>query len=212
MRAWQFSSTIDQERVDALLRAPAFDEIVEMLAGEMEVVCCHRPNCDDMQGFSRVVFNVHLPCTTFDLFFNSEHGYRGLYFLSPQAGLVANENVIRRLTPRLVRWAEQHEPSLDPAFAAESLASPSAKVWVTEFGSHQCQQCHGEWGNPTDETPEILNGRWEVADSPNARRGCKAPYFSKLRVLGAFLNERCDELVPTRKRHRARDICAWGWS
>lgn len=212
MSAWQFSTTIGQERVDALLRAPAFDEIVERLAREMEVVCCHRPKCDDLLGFSRVVFNLRIRRATFDLFFNSEHGYRGSYFLSPHAGLAANKTVIRLLTPLLLQWAGQHEPTLDQAFAVESLASPSAKVWLAEFESHLCQQCVGEWGNPTDETPEILNGRWELADSPNARRGRKAPFLSKLRVLGAFLNERHNEFVPARKRHRACEINAWGWS
>jgi len=212
MNVWQFSSEISQERVLALLHAPAFNEIVEMLACEMEVLCCHRRRCDDMLGFSRVVFNLRVSQETFDLFFNSERCYRGSYFLSPHAGLAANEAVIKRLTPLLLRWAGEHKPTLDQAFAAESLASLSAKVWLTEYESHHCAHCVGEWGNPINEAPEILNGRRELADTPNACRGRKAPFLSKLRVFGAFMNERNDEFVPARKRHRASDVSVGGWS
>lgn len=85
-------------------------------------------------------------------------------------------------------------------------------MWLTEYGSHLCTQCIGEWGNPTGHTAEILNGRWELADTPNAHRGREAPFLSKIRVFGAFLNERNHEVVPARKRHRAFDINAEGWS
>jgi len=183
-----------------------------MLSREMEVLCCHRPDCDDMAGFSRVIFNLRAPSQTLDLFFNSEHGYRGSYFVSPHAGLAANDAIIKRLKPLLLAWAAQHQLALDQTFAGESLTSSSAKVWITESGSQLCQQCIGEWSNPTDEEPDILNGRWEVTDTPNAHRGRKAPHVSKLRVFGAFLNDRHDEFVPARKRHRAFHINEGGWS
>ncbi|MEW9580594.1 hypothetical protein [Paraburkholderia sp. DGU8] len=212
MTAWVFDPAIGKERSSALLKAPSFGEIVEAVAREMEILCVHRQACDDLGGFSRVVFNLRIPRATFDLFFNSEHGYRGAYFLSPHSGLAANEAVIRRITPLFLTWAEQNLPTLDRKFAEESLVSLSAKVWLTEYENHLCTKCEGEWGNPTDATLEIQNGRWEVADSPNGHRGRKAPFLSKLRVFGAFLNERYDEFVPGRKRHRARDLNECGWS
>lgn len=212
MTTWQFSSAIDKERVTVLLQAPALNEIIEMLLCQIDVLCCHRQNCDDVPGFSRAVFNLRTSQRTFDLFFNSEHGYRGSYYLSPHEGLAANKTIIKQLSPLLLSWAEQHEPMFDQVFTAESLSSLSAKMWLTEYGSHLCAQCVSEWGNPTDNTAEILNDRWELADTPNARRGRKAPFLSKIRVSGAFLNERNDEIVPARKRHRATDINAGGWS
>jgi hypothetical protein len=212
MTAWNFSSLVHEERANALRRGEAFSAVVEAIARDMEVVCCHRRDCDDMAGFSRVVFNLRVPPPTFDVFFNSEHGYRGAYFESPHTGLAANEACIRHLTPLLLAWAKQYEPSLDQVFAQESLRSPTAKVWLTEFESHLCAKCVGEWGNPDDELPEILNGRWEVANSSNGRRGRKAPALSKLRVFGAFLSERYDEFTPTRKRFRAQQLNACGWS
>jgi hypothetical protein len=212
MSAWHFSSIVGDKRIDALLRESAFTEVVGIVVRDMEVLCCHIQSCDDMAGFSRVIFNLRVPTSTFDLFFNSESGYRGAYFESPDAGLAANEACIRRLTPLLLAWAEQNEPSLDGRFAQQSLASPAAKVWLTEFESHLCTKCVGEWGNPKDEVPEILNGRWELVHSPNDWRGRKAPVLSKLRVFGAFLNEHYDEFTPARKRHRAQELNAYGWS
>jgi hypothetical protein len=212
MSAWHFGPTVDEKRTAALLLENTFTEVVEIVVRDMEVLCCHSQDCDDMAGFSRVIFNLHVPPATFDLFFNSESGYRGAYFESPYIGLAANEACLRRLTPLLLAWAEQHEPSLDRKFAQQSLASPTAKVWLTEFESHLCTKCVGEWGNPKDEVPEILNGRWELVHSPSDWRGRKAPELSKLRVFGAFLNEHHDEFTPARKRHRAQELNAYGWS
>ncbi len=212
MAAWHFSSALSSERREALARAPAFANILRLVASQMEILCCHRPPCDDMAGFSRVVFNVALPQSAFDLFFNSEHGYRGAYFQSPHSGLAANEACVRHLAPALLSWAQTHEPSVDPVFAKESLYSPTAKIWLTEFESHLCAKCTGQWENPHNDQPEIINGRWERTNSPAGNRGRKAPYLTKLRVVGAFLNERHDEFTPARKRFRAQDLHANGWS
>jgi hypothetical protein len=212
MADWHFSSALSNERREALVRAPALADILRLVASQMEVLCCHRAACDGMAGFSRVVFNVAVPQSAFDLFFNSEHGYRGAYFQSPHSGLAANETCVRHLTPALLAWARAHEPSLDLVFVEESLHSPTAKIWLTEFESHLCAKCAGEWGNPVDDQPEIINGRWERANSPAGKRGRKAPYLTKLRVFGAFLNERHDEFTPSRKRDRARELYDNGWS
>jgi len=212
MSAWHFISTVGDKRIDALLRESAFTEVVGIVIRDMEVLCGHTQSCNDMAGFSRVIFNLRIPTSTFDLFFNSESDYRGAYFKSPDAGLAANEACIRRLTPLLLAWAEQNELSLDRKFAQQSLASPTAKVWLTEFESHLCAKCVGEWGSPRDEVPEIFNGRWEHVRSPSNWRGSKAPFLSKLRVFGAFLNERYAEFTPTRKRLRAQELYEYGWS
>jgi hypothetical protein len=212
MSAWHFSSTVGDKRIDALLRESTFTEVVGIVVRDMEVLCCHRKSCDDMAGFSRVIFNLRVPTSTFDLFFNSESGYRGAYFKSPSTGSAANEACIRSLLPLLLAWAEQHEPSFDLTFAQQSLVSPTAKVWLTEVESHLCTKCVGEWSNPRDEMPEIFNGRWELVRSPRDWRGRKAPFLSKLRVFGAFLNERYDAFTPTRKRLRAQELYEHGWS
>ena len=172
----------------------------------MEVLCCHRQECDDDTQFSRVVFCVRVSPSQFDLFFNSPNGYRGAYYRSPYVGLEANDAFIRRVSPALLDWAASHCAELDRGFAQESLRSPSAKVWLTEYESHLCDRCTGEWSNLKDDNVEILNGRWE---NENFER---TPWTEGSMPLGAFLNARDDEFIPARKRHRAMHIDKCGWS
>ena len=102
-------------------------------------------------------------------------------------------------------------------FIQESLLSPSSKVWLAEKGKEidkKCSGCKGEWSAVAGRraTAEILNGRWERADVQKAEWGQKAPYLTKLRIMGAFLNDRHDEFIPFDKRFRAREIHKLGWS
>jgi hypothetical protein len=211
MSTWKFQSICD-ERIQELVKPTTIDVILERVTADMEVLCFHRQPCDDNRHFSRVVWCLRVfPCL-FDSFFNSQYGYRGAYYRSPYAGLDVNHLFIGRLSQALLDWAESHCAELDRAFAAESLGSPSAKVWLAEHGPVSCKHCTGEWGSPQDDKAEILNGRWEHEDCPNARSGRKAPRGSKLKIFGAFLDDRHNEFVPERKRHRAVHIHRWGWS
>ena len=212
MSTWAFAASLGEERIQALLAPTTFELIADRIAQETEVLCCHRGHCDDDTAFSRVVYCVRVCPSLFDLFFNSPHGYRGAYYRSPHVGLAANDALILRLSHVMLQWTGSHCKELDLGFAKESLASPSAKVWLAEYESHLCDRCTGEWGNPQDDMPEILNGRWENENCANGRSGRKAPRNSKLKVFGAFLNSRHDEFIPGRKRHRANHIHQWGWS
>ena len=99
-----------------------------------------------------------------------------------------------------------------PNLISESLSSPSAKVWLAEVGLHLCDHCCGEWSRPHDETPEIFNGVWDLASGLEAAWGRKAPYFTKLKLIGAFLNDGRDEFVPSHKRFRADLLHRRGWA
>ena len=174
----------------------------------MHVLCRHVQPCDDLVGFKRAVYCISVPEPTFDAFFNSEHGYRGAYFRSPYEGLRDNDYLIGALQPKLVEWARGRNHS-DLEFDAESLSTHSAKVWLAETGNKLCDECEGEWTHPQDIVAEIRNGRWESATDV---RGRKAPLLSKIKIFGAFLNERHDEFISWRKRHRAWEIHESGWS
>jgi len=187
MPTWNFAESVPEERLRALAASPKFDSIIAQIERELKILCCHFQKCDDKQEFKRVVFCASVSRELFDLFFNSQDGYRGSYYHSPGRGVDVNSRLIRSITP-------------------------AAKVWLAETGLHLCDECTGEWSPSTDGAAEILNGRWELADSPNARWGRKAPLLTKIRILGAFINERRDEFIPARKRHRARDIHESGWS
>jgi hypothetical protein len=212
MSVWRFAGEIGEERIGALSVAPTFDVIVSGIEREMTVLCYHPQQCCDNRDFSRVIYCIRVPGTLFDLFFNSENGYRGSYFDSPYVGLEANAMFIQSLEARLLEWTRANRGVEGISFARESLRTPSAKAWLAERSLDLCDLCAGEWGAPHDDAPGILNGRWEVSDQPAAKSGRKAPYLTKLKIFGAFLNDRHDEFIAARKRHRAQDVHRFGWS
>src|SRR4051812_10490354 len=104
MAVWTFSA-LPEDRVAALREPPTRDAIFDRVADEIKVLCCHPDPCGNNSEFSRVVFCVGISRPTFDLFFNSEGGYRGAYYLSPYNGLEANRSLIDRIRPGLIGWS-----------------------------------------------------------------------------------------------------------
>ena len=212
MQPWRYSQSIGTTRINNLASPRSLPEILDDILRDAEVLCVHRRDCDDIAGFSRVMATVRVPRDVFDSFFNSQHGYRGAYAASPYAGLEANDQILDRLTPFVLGHSVFGASKIDPLFAKESLSSPSAKVWLAEVGLHLCSLCEGEWAKPVDSTPDVLNGVWEPSSCVEAAWGCKAPYLTKLKVIGAFLSARYDEYVPFHKRRRAELIHWRGWA
>jgi hypothetical protein len=208
---WDFSASLGNERLKQLSAPPSFAAIVEEIKTGLEVVCCHLDPCTDMTGFERIIYCIKVQPRLFDLFFNSRTGYRASYYRSPYDGLEANDHLIHSLVRRLLA-SDQTNATKGTEFIKESLTSPSAKVWLAEAEQGLCPRCDGEWIEPKDDSAEIQNDRWEVGDCSNARRGRKAPFLTNLRIIGAFVNARYDEFVPSRKRRRAEDIHERGWA
>jgi hypothetical protein len=154
----------------------------------------------------------------FDVLFNSQFGYRAAYFRSPGLGLDVNVHLMQSVASRLTEDPLSESCDLQTDLLHESLVTPSAKVWLTEYGKEieqKCEGCKGEWGASSagsGQVAEILNGRWESASSQKAEWGRKAPYLKKLRFMGAFINDRHAEYVPHYKRFRAYDISSFGWA
>lgn len=212
MSSWRYAKSVEKERSQALLAAPSFSDLSDQVAKKMKILCGHCDPCQINADFHRVVFCIKISPELFDLFFNSPNGYRGAYFESPYRGLEANAEFIGRLEADLLDWAGKRDLNIDTDFATESLRTPSAKVWLAECGNQLCGECKGEFNSPQDDHPEICNGLWEGASGPNGGWGRKAPKLTRLRIFGAFLNERHDEFIDERKRHRAKEIHECGWS
>jgi len=216
---WKFDASLGENRVTALLTPPTFDSLIAQIEKEMRILCCHPQDSTDKRGFRRSVYCVYVGEPLFDWFFNSQNGYRAAYFHSLDRGLEANAQFIQSMMPRLLKWGDGNSHGFDRGFACESLTRPSAKVWLAESGPHidNCEGCTGEWRPPNDDKAEILNGRWEDpkledAKCPYAKYGRKAPYLTKLRIFGAFLDGDLEEWTPPRKLCRAQEIHDWGWS
>lgn len=218
VQPWSYALSVEEAvRVPALSADLTFEELTSKIVNELDVLCCHRSELAS-SGFRRPVYTLDIGRPLFDLFFNSSSGYRAAYFRSPGAGLDANVHFLTAIMERLVTAPQSDTSALAAEFIRESLRTPSAKAWLAEQGKEvdlKCPYCKGEWsagscGPP--ELAEICNGRWETASGQNAEWGRKAPYLAKLRVIGAFLNDRYEELVPHDKRFRAYDIHHYGWS
>jgi hypothetical protein len=210
MKKWNFSPIADVTRRSRLAGAPDFEDIAHAIAGSMQILCTHSDPCDERAGFMRLVCCVCLEQDLFDIFFNAESGYRGIYFLSPEHGLRANSQLLALVAPALA--SHTVHLGLPQVQAERSLRASSPKCWLAEVGKRFCPACEGEWTPPQDDTPEFLNGRWEHGTDAKAMWGRKAPLLTKLRILGAFVNESGSEYVTTQKRKRAEHIHQFGWS
>ncbi|MEW6052454.1 MAG: hypothetical protein AB1552_01520 [Nitrospirota bacterium] len=215
---WTLKLQMDaQERLPKLKDSISFEDIAITIAKNLAVLCCHT-NRIEGTDFQRPVYTVEIGRTLFDQFFNSATGYRAQYFRSPWAGLQANALFMKTILPPILESAPSTASVLSVDFIRESLSTLSAKAWLTEHGKEidlECPSCKGEWSSGLSghsQIAEIINGRWEIASGQKAEWGRKAPYLTKLRIMGAFLDSRYNEFVPFDKRFRANDIYQFGYS
>lgn len=186
----------------------------------MEVLCFHpdylQENSEDNYQYDRPVYCIEVGNELFDWFFNSKNGYRAAYFRSPSDGLKANQQFIESLIPELLA-SDKTTPIFDKKFIKKSLKSPSAKAWLVEdkaFRNREGKPCIlcTEWTLPQISTPEIKNNRWEIETDQNVIWGSNAPDLTKIKIMGAFLNESYKEHVPPLKKVRAEQIHDKGWT
>ena len=211
---WKYSPVLNRYRIENLISAPDFEEIVRQIESEMQIVCAVKePLKQHPFGGHRVAYSLQVNPSTFDLFFNSENGYRAWYFRSPKEGLEKNSYFIRALTPKLLESNVQGEISRKNMI--KSLEFSSAKAWFAETGNRLCDRCPGQY-YAHDDFAEILNGRWEKSDTlnyPKSRTGRKAPFLNRIRIYGGFIRlDTGREFVPPDKVGRALDIFNFGSS
>ena len=126
MTDWKYKGVCDNARLRALETSAPFEDIARRLERDMEIVCCHTRDCCDKPGYKRTIYCVEVALQLFDVIFNSQSGYRGAYFQSPERGLSANGLVLSTVTPRLVAWTRDRCIHQGPAFAEKSLSAASA--------------------------------------------------------------------------------------
>ena len=212
---WRFVlNTTANERTPILDTPRTFAEVSNLVASQLRVLCCHRSQVSGTE-FRRPVYTVEVARWLFDVLFNSQYGYRAAYFRSPGLGLDANAHLMRTVAPVLIADLHSADCGLPTDMMKESLATPSAKVWLAEHGKEierKCAGCKGEWSIGSSDGSEIRNGRWEITAGQRAEWGRQAPYLTKLRFMGAFVDDRFAEYVPYDKRFRSNDISHFGWS
>jgi hypothetical protein len=210
MPKWEYSDAVSPDRRRSLLQPPSFRDICSSIAQTMRVLCRHNDPCSEAEAYERVVYCITVDKQLFDLFFNSLNGYRAYYFRSPAEGVAMNARLLEALAPPLLAFSP--DDNIDANMARNSLNARSAKAWLAEVGTGFCPDCSGEWHTSQDHLAEIANGRWELSTIPDARNGRKAPFLTRIRVIGGFVRPAAEEYVPVRKRNRAQDIFDIGWS
>ena len=178
----------------------------------MKPVCFHREPRTVDTSYSRAVYTGEIEPALFDAFFNSPLGYRGAYFVSPEAGLKANRLLFDVLTPSLISWTKKHYGNIDEEWLVETLSLSSAKAWLAEAPLTLCSACVGEWSISYRSELEIVNGRWERSQHVHATWGRQAPRLTKVRFFGGFVNLKHREWVADQKLERAEHIWEHGWS
>lgn len=204
-QVWTYFGADDTARLAALATPFSFPELVYQLQWASNLVCFHHQPRTADSTYSRAVFCLFVGTDLFDRFFNSASGYRGAYFVSPEEGTEANRLLLDSLAPGLVQFAIAQDADVDRDWLIASLSSPSAKCWLAEETLHLCSNCFGEWSAAYQPKVRINNSRWDGW-------GCQAPSLTRIRVFGAFVNEKNQEWVADHKRNRATQIWGNGWS
>src|SRR5207244_11673430 len=121
---WRFSSALGAGRRAKLEVSPPFDVIAQRVVDEMEILCTHTDPCAEAAGFTRIVSCIRVDEELFDLFFNSESGYRGRYFVSSEEGRAAS-SLLLSLAGESVAACASH-PEMKTMRAGQSVRRSSA--------------------------------------------------------------------------------------
>lgn len=209
--SWQYIGTTGAARVAAFTHPLPHVELAGALQRGLRLECFHREERQDDSAYKRAVFCGRVRPQLFDWFFNASTGYRGAFFKSADEGTQANRALLDRLTMFLTDWAiaSQHDP--DRQWVLASLTKPSAKAWLAEYPGH-CAKCAGEWSPSYNAELQIENARWEWSSHVHAAWGRQAPWFSKIRIFGGFIDAQGSEWLAPHKEGRATHIWEHGWS
>ena len=184
-----------------------FAEIVELISESVEFIQVEscRGRDDALMTCIQPVFSLSISREAFDAFYNSPAGYRAQYLLSPNAGLVANLELVNRLEERLLKAAAQAcIPELQAINLRRSLSATSCKVWVHE-DDFPFQSL----------TTDLAVATWTAAAAAGeekAKWALCAPLGSRIQVKGALLDPTGNEVVPWKKILRRCEIHHFGFS
>ncbi len=162
---WRYLGGGGESRLRALTAVSQFSEIVGAIVRRLAVLCSHTERSGKSPTHKRQVYCAEIGPEAFDLFFNSQAGYRGAFYASPERGLAANALLLSAVCPQLIGWTRANCADQNPEFALKSLGAASAKVWLAEEGGDLCAQCKGQWSTSLRADVQIHNGRWELDQS-----------------------------------------------
>ena len=227
---WMYSQFISPDRIAYLSEQVEFQDIIKAINREMVIINYSIEESNCFNNCIRHGFIFSITPKTYDIFFNSEYGYRGKYFLGTKEGTDANREIINALKEKLVNYANQNPSNkniLTNQKVENSLNKESAKIWI-----HQASSTLNEKQFKIIEDVGIENANWykfalkvqEDNKKKNNERhknytrrfkailGIRAPVGVKLEIKGAFLDIEGNEVIGKGKYSRAKQIRCYGFS
>ena len=140
--------------------------------------------------------------TTFDQFFNGRSGYRAQYYLSPEEGVLYNQDVLHGLRSVLSNTYLKNPLPVPLEVVLRTIDGPHAKVWVFD-----------ETEAFNDAADSSLNPERWVVNGAGLGRRAPLPSHLTLEVKGAFLRPDIGELfIDPHKLDRACELFRKGYT
>ena len=227
---WKYTQIISPERIAYLSEKIEFKKIIEAINREMIVVDYSIEESNCFNNCIRHSFIFSVTPKTYDIFFNSEYGYRGKYFLGTKEGKDANRELIAAIKEKLVNYANQNPSNKwmsTKQNVGSSLNKESAKIWI-----HQASSTLNDKQFKIIEDVAIENTYWykfalKVKEDSKRKKnerhknytrrfkailGLRAPVGVKLEIKGAFIDLEGNEVIGKGKYSRAKQIRYYGFS
>lgn len=206
--SWDFARSFPALRRSALLADVSSDEIRRRIEREArDFVVSLEPGEDPgLTGALRPVFTFDVDPETFDLYFNGPQGYRAAYLRHPEFGQAANNLIVAMLQERLIKEASRSHACRDvpEKQLRQSLLGGSAKIWLNED--------HFPFRAPSEDLEIAPWIEAKKAGEEKAAWGLCAPEGRSLRIMGAFVDDMDNEIVPRRKVARRFELNRYGFS
>jgi hypothetical protein len=204
---WKFAPTFDTSRRERLLTISDFAQVIELIgksAHNIQLESCPG-HALGLKDCVQPVFTLNVSTEAFDAFFNSPAGYRACYLQDVTLGLAANLLLVEAMIDSLCDIAHRLRiADLGPINIRRSLLATSAKTWVHE-DDFPFQSL----------TVDLAVEAWVMAAASGEKKatwGLCAPQGTRLQVKGALLDSHGNEVVPSGKVLRCREIQRLGFS
>ena len=204
---WSFEGSFSPTRRAKLEAVVAFEDIIEALLASSKVADAWVREGTELgpKGCYRPSVLLDVPGDLFDAFFNSPRGYRALFLADPDEGQAGNGKLLRALEPKLTAAVAERcgESNLSRAAVRNAFLACSAKIWPDEDSL-----------DFREATQDIAVPHWHACDWLNAPAGAGlwAPEGTRLKAIGAFIDQWGNEVVSRKKIRRRFDIHECGFT
>ena len=139
-KVWRLAETLGARR-EYLLNAPSPHDLVQSVAlnamntardGHMKLRWQPATDQSAPSGHGRLHTEFSVEKETFDQLFNGRSGYRAQYYLSPEEGILFNQDLLNALTPAVELSFAEYPQGESLTTMLRSLSGPHSKIWIAD--------------------------------------------------------------------------------